>query len=155
MHEGILAAKMGRKLGRGFLSKLGNPVHICPNLPEDRKVRGLEIVPSLEAPPLRWGGFFQSWAPQAILGWGAWGISAVARDAGSCWGETMYGHGLARGWTEWRTSNGRSSSILKVASRPCLSMSSHKYPKLLHWTPKHIAHVLVFLPIVNIADPAL
>lgn len=39
-----------------FLSKLGSPVDTSPNLPEDGRVQVLEVLPSLEAPPLGWGG---------------------------------------------------------------------------------------------------
>jgi len=59
--------------------------------------------------------FFQSRAPHITLGWGAWGIGAAARDGGSRWGE-MHGHGSARGWSEWKNSNGRSSGTIPVVA---------------------------------------
>lgn len=136
-----------------FLSELetraGNPAHICANLPEVRREQALEISPSLEAAPPRWGGlsrgggFFQRQAPHIMLGWDAQGVGAVVKDGGSCWEEIMRGHGSARGWTEWRNGDERSNGTVLVAvgAVGMSKVTSTHGPRLLYWSSRHIAHV--------------
>jgi len=126
-----------------FLSKLdtraGNLVHICANLPEDRRDQALEILPSLESAPPRWSGhswgrcFFRAGHPTSRWD-GVRGALEQQRGMGAHAGEKCMAMALQGGGVNGKTAMEEAvapSLWLQELLGVCWHKQGHQHPQPL------------------------